>query len=619
MPRKRRHLSEDSSVVEDISSTVTKPRRNRPHALTRQERKRAAKPALLIAYDFETTRIAVGTPKPLYLTAFGLNPEFQYQGAIKSMRHLRQILETRFLTDELRGAKFVAWNANAFDAYFIAAALLDADDFILRPYLTKGNSLRGLKVMRKGEENLGATIKGWEFLDGMAMLGLAGTPLKKLLDTFAPEHRKLTEAIDFEREEFNPKNKAHCAYAMRDSEGLYYAMHRAQSILLDAFNQPLTVTMGNACIKIFKAHIPKGTAVHNLPQPLLEVIRSHVMRGGFCYCNARYQGPVWKYDLNQAYAAAMREATLPAGRAMHTRQGLHQYARIYIARVTAENPDNAIPFYYRTDTNGRIESAFTLHRIDDTWITSIEVEQLKREGWKITVHESWTWENTFNMRDYVDKLETIRTTCEGGPSGPIGTVIKAVGNHSYGKTVEQLENTEFLIAASCPDGFAAYYADGFEPLPHVWWRFTDPRDKDYHQPHIGAFITAHVRMVVRRAALIDPGSWLYADTDCVVFSSDVTDQLDIDPKRYGAWKLEESGTPHLIIAKKIYFNEATGKGHAKGLNVRRLTEKDFREWYAGNVPVQDQVQRNNFVSVMQGGEMYRLQTRKGTAVEAIQR
>ncbi|NBO54862.1 MAG: hypothetical protein EBU84_09760 [Actinobacteria bacterium] len=618
MPRKRRHLSGDSADAEDVSSTVTKPRRTRPHALTRQERKKAAKPAQLIAYDFETTRIAVGTPRPLYLTAYGLAPEFQYQGAIRSIKHLREILTTRFLTDELRGAKFVAWNANAFDAYFIAAALLDTDEFILRPYLTKGNSLRGLKVMRKGEENAGASIKGWEFLDGMAMLGLAGTPLKKLLDTFAPDKRKLSEAIDFEREEFNPKNRAHCDYAMRDSEGLYYAMTRAQAILLDNFNQPLTVTMGNACIKIFKAHIPKGAAVHNLPAPLLDVVRSHVMRGGYCYCNARYQGPVWKYDLNQAYAAAMRSAPLPCGRAMHTTNGLHRYAKVYIARITATHQNNKIPFYYRTGLD-RIESAFTLNRIDDTWITSIEVEQLKREGWKLTIHESWTWESAFNMRDYVDKLERIRADCEGGPSGPIGTVIKAVGNHSYGKTVEQLENTEFLIAASCPDGFAPYYADEFEPLPFVWWRFTDPREKDYHQPHIGAFIAAHVRMVVRRAALLNPDTWLYADTDCVVFSSDVTDQLDIDPKRYGAWKIEENGTPHLIIAKKIYFNEDTGKGHAKGLNVKRLTESDFRDWYAGNVPVQDQVQRNNFVAVMQGAEMYRLQRRRGTAVEATQR
>lgn len=221
------------------------------------------------------------------------------------------------------------------------------------------------------------------------------------------------------------------------------------------------------------------------------------------------------------------------------------------------------------------------------------------------------------MKEYVDKLETVRTTCEGGPSGPIGTIIKAVGNHSYGKTVEQLENEEHLIAKECPPGYAAYYAseDDHDPIEHVWYRFTQPRAKDYHQPHVGAFITAHVRMVIRRAAMVAPQAWLYADTDCVVFSEDVTAKLDIDPKRYGAFKIEETGTEYKIIAKKVYQDVSTGKGHAKGLNVKRLSVHDFAEWYDGTPPVQEQVQRNNFVAVMNGAEMFRNQRRAGTSVD----
>jgi hypothetical protein len=103
----------------------------------------------------------------------------------------------------------------------------------------------------------------------------------------------------------------------------------------------------------------------------------------------------------------------------------------------------------------------------------------------------------------------------------------------------------------------------------------------------------------------------------VVFSSDVTALLDIDPKRYGAWKLEESGTHFRIIAKKVYQNVETGKGHAKGLNVKRLAPADYEAWFYGTPPTQEQIQRNNFVSVMQGAEMYRTQVRRGTAVEAI--
>ncbi len=576
---------------------------------------RAVKPSPLIAYDFETTRIAKGTPRPLYLTAHGESPDFSFDGPINDMDHLLQILQHRFLTDELNGARFIAWNANNFDAYFIAAALLHSDDYILRPYLTRGNALRGLRVSLRSEQHIGKGAKSWEFLDGLAMLGLAGVSLEKFLQTFAPATAKLTGIINWEKEEFDPANPTHRAYAYRDSEGLYHGMKTAEQILIDTFNQPLTVTMGNACIKIFKAHIPANIFVKNLPDELLKLTRTHIMRGGYCYCVGRYQGPVWKYDLNQAYAAAMREAALPAGAAMHSPTGIHKYAKTYAARITASNPNNIIPFYYRTEIHGRIKALFATTKIDDTWLTNIEITQLKNEGWQIEVKESYCFETSFNMRDYVDKLELIRTTCEGGPSGAIGTMVKAVGNHSYGKTVEQLEPIEFLLASECPDDFSPYYADQLEPLEHVFFRFTDPRDKDYHQPHVGAWITAQVRMVVRRAALLAPHAWLYADTDCVVFSESVTDRLDIDSKRYGAWKLEESGTEYRIIAKKVYQNLQTGHGHAKGLNVRRLTDSDYEKWIDGTPPVQEQVQRNNFVKVMTGAEMFRSQTRTGTALK----
>lgn len=590
-----------------------------PSVMQRQARKSRVEPSPHIAFDFETTNIKAGTPRPLYLTAYGRNPAFHFDGEITSMDHLTQILKTRFLDPDLVGARFVAWNSNNFDSYFIAAALCADGDYVMRPYLTRGNTLRGLRVIVRDDiEKPPKDQRSWEFLDGIAMLGLAGYPLKKFLDTFAPDYAKLTGVIDFEKgEQFDPKNPRHREYAFRDSEGLWRALHRAQSILIDNFNAALAVTMGAACIKIFKANMPDDVRVRRLPEQCLSVVRDYAMRGGYCYCVRMYHGPIWKYDINQAYAAAMREARLPQGNALHSGAGLHRYARTYIAKLTASNPNNKIPFFYRTLERGSVRAKFATTEIAETWLTSIEIEQLKAEGWRIDITESWTFEDSFSMTEYVNKLETVRTTCEGGPSGPIGTIIKAVGNHSYGKTVEQLENEEHLIAKECPPGYAAYYAsvDDTDPIEHVWYRFTQPRVKDYHQPHVGAFITAHVRMVIRRAAMVAPDAWLYADTDCVVFSEDVTARLDIDPKRYGAFKIEETGTVYKIIAKKVYQNVESGKGHAKGLNVRRLGVDDFAEWFEGRPPVQTQVQRNNFVAVMNGAEMFRDQTRSGTAVD----
>jgi len=607
------------------------PKKRRP--LVRVERQRTAKALRMIAYDFETTPIDAGTPRPLYLTGYGENPAFALETPIRDMTHLRRVLETQFLIDEYAGAAFVGWNANNFDAYFIAAALLNAREWIMRPYLTRSNSLRGLRITRAADMGKHGA-PSWQFLDGLAMLGLVGTPLAKFLDNFAPDHAKLVGVIDFERECFDPDNSRHREYAMRDSVGLWHGMMRAQAILMQRFNEPLRATMGGTCIRILKANMPRTVDVQPLSDEDREIVRGYVMRGGYCFCNRRYVGPVWKYDLNQAYAAAMREATLPAGRAfavVEPPRGLP-----YIARLSATNPRNRIPFYYRTEIADRMRSLFGVDSISDTWLTSIEIEQLKREGWRIQYHEFRAWDAGFNLREFVDKLEVMRRTCEGGPSGPVGTMIKAVGNHSYGKTLEELDPVEYILSAECPPGFEPFYNEAEAlPVEHLWMRTlyrelpdgtleTEERAHDYHQPQIGAFITAHVRMVVRRAALLAPDAWLYADTDCVIFSRDVTAQLDIDPARYGAWKIEETGTPYRIIAKKVYAEVTPDdakpkKRSAKGLNVKHLTGADFAAWYEGNAPVQEQTQRNNFIAVMRGAEMYRRQLRRGTAIERAEK
>ena len=219
------------------------------------------------------------------------------------------------------------------------------------------------------------------------------------------------------------------------------------------------------------------------------------------------------------------------------------------------------------------------------------------------------------MREFVDKLEVARMNAPGGPSGPEGTMIKSTGNNAYGKLASQSPRMKLVMARQRPPGYQPYMPDGDGPVENVYYQWDeDARAKDHEQPQLAAIITAHVRMVVRRAALLNPAAWLYADTDCVVFSESVTDQLQCDPKKYGAWKIEEQGTPYLVIAKKVYINMATGQGHSKGLNVKKLKPEDFVRWYDGHPPEQLQVMRQNYVKTMQGSDMYRNQTRKGTSV-----
>ena len=183
-------------------------------------------------------------------------------------------------------------------------------------------------------------------------------------------------------------------------------------------------------------------------------------------------------------------------------------------------------------------------------------------------------------------------------------MMKYIGNNSYGKTVEQLDGMELVMAAEQPEGFSPYPVDeeADDAMNFIWYKFGTPMMREYHQPQIGAFITADVRMRLRRAAIQDPEAFLYADTDAVTFFRPVT--LDIDPGRYGAWKIEEAGTEYIIAAKKVYASVDGKTKHAKGMTVKYLTTEDYEKWLAGVPPIQTQIQRQNFVKVLAGYDMF---------------
>ncbi|HEY6018370.1 MAG TPA: DNA polymerase [Candidatus Paceibacterota bacterium] len=611
-------------------SEEKKQRKNVPRPFARKETRPRKK--TIIAYDLETTNIKAGTPTPLYLTGYGQDGGFRVAERIDGYEDLCDVIVTNFLTEELNGARFVAWNGNNYDVYFIAKALLTDERYVMRPYMTRSKALRGMRVIDTKTE------REWEFLDGMSMTGIM-MPLEKFLKIFAPDHLKMSDAIDWGVEEFDYHKQSHCEYAMRDSVGLYYGMLKAESILTETFGQYLTPTIGNLGIKIFQSYLPKDVKVMPLPDDVEKIMRDYVMRGGFCFCAKKYTGPIWKYDLNQAYAAAMRDAWLPDGRANKVKQYWKRYPGIY--RLHGHKKGNKIPFYYR-DSDG--DAVFGFEEITDTWLTSIEVEQLLSEGWNLKISEGYLFSARFRMNEYVDTLEHLRMNAEGGPAGAKGSMIKSIGNNSYGKTVEQLDGVEYVLAAECPIGYmpmpsgAVMSSDpgadiSVEELP-IFTKTNEPIKKDYHKPQIGAFITAHVRMVLRRAALIKPLSWLYGDTDCNAFSEPV--DLDCHPSKYGKWKKEEQGEAFNIITKKVYakidptqqktFDEMTpaekkehlknnkNVQHSKGLNVKKLTSKDFDNWINGKIPEQKQTHKNNFMKVLAGAEMFIERVRKGTKV-----
>jgi hypothetical protein len=367
----------------DAKAWGSKPLRRKEYRLQRR---------IMIGYDLETTRIKGNeTPEPKYLTAF--TEGWKCSLPIQSTAHLLEVLQARFLIPEFNRARFVAWNGNNFDVYLAALALLGSDEYTIRPYLTRSKNLRGLKVIAKTkapDKKGRLRIQSWEFLDGISMTGLIGTPLKSKRDPITKEMKKgfLAQFApefdwqggpDFEHgEEFNPKNAEHVRYAERDSEGLYIGMMKVEQIVADTFGMALQPTIGNLGIKLLQMNMPNDVTVWKPSYAAICAIRAQVMRGGYCFRQRRYDGALWKYDLNQAYAAAMREAKLPAGRAIWNppvrwrpasdSKALNPYASVYIARCRGTLPGNKVPFYCRGMDGVPV---FATEEIPETWLTSL--------------------------------------------------------------------------------------------------------------------------------------------------------------------------------------------------------------------------------------------------------
>ena len=569
---------------------------------------------MIFGYDFETTRIQEGTPDLLYITVFGMDYKLSMrldQGdSDRRLLLLLQILENHLLIPEHNKAKFIAWNGNGYDVHFLVAALLKSKEWTLHPYMTSSKALRGLRVKSKRKYRINGKrlILQYEFLDGMSMTGITNKTLKQFLATFAPDLPKLE--LDLDKITFNPDDPVHVAYAERDSEALYVAMTRINEIIHELTGLRLKPTIGNIAINYFMDNVPKGVRLKKPSESVAEILHGPVKRGGYCWCMQQYTGPVWKYDINQAYAAAMRDAKLPADECVYTETYVNGMPGIYEV-ILSRDKLSPVPFYYKSDNDP--VGKFTCGKDEVIcWLTSIEIDHLRLDDWNVTVNGGYTWMDSFNWKNIIDELERLRATDKDGPSGSLGMMVKNIGNNAYGKTLEKLNGLELIISAEQPEGFDLY--DPFDEIAQfIYCRSRPVFKKRHHLPQIGVFVTAHVRCKVRETALLAPEAFLYADTDCVVFSRPMDSYLTIDKVHYGDWKIEAENIPYIIIGKKIYHGE-DGSTKAKALRTKELSREDYEKWLLGITPEQTQIQRNNLLKFLAGYAMFRKQDRNGTDV-----
>jgi hypothetical protein len=469
---------------------------------------------------------------------------------------------------------------------------------VVEPFTSKVSGLRGA-VVRLGR-------KRCSLLDPIAMLGLSCN-LKTFISVFAPDYPK--GDLDFETTAFDPTNSRHVAYALRDSEALYHAMLVARTTLGDLSRQPLRATVGAVAIRTLACNLPGGVRVPVLPPNVYDITRRIVMRGGYVFAR-RYRGKLWTYDLNQAYAHALRSCALPAGRARPQRTYTNATPGIWHGVLSRAEP-SLVPYMVRAcappykiqETFGGVPCV--------TWLTTDEVECLRRHGWAFEVRSGYAFADSFNCETFVTDLETHRRNYP--KDHPVNVLCKAIGCNAYGKTLQEQVTMKVVVSAKRPKGgfpMVEADADG-NPIWGLWY-VPETRDtrRNYERPQIGAFVTAFVRTIVFDAIMRDPSHFVKADTDSVSFTR--AQRLPISPWRYGAWKVEARGAFHIVIGKKVYW--CADKTTAKGLRVRELDRAAFERWHAGQEPVQSQTQLQSFKKGTLAPS-WEVRTRRGTRID----
>lgn len=553
----------------------------------------------IVAYDFETTRIPKRVTDPMrvqprFITFHG--ERWAYDAAPRSYEATASIFEELWSEFE-PNTNLCAFNANRYDLRILLQALLGSR-FTLEPFTSKVSGLRGC-IVRYGRKRV-------HLLDPIAMLGLQ-CDLRTFINVFAPEFPK--GRLDFDRIAFNAKNPAHVEYAKRDSEALYHAVVRAQATLRGICGQKLRPTIGAVAIRAFAAAMPKGVAVPALRSNLYTIVRKIVARGGYVVAR-RYKGKLWTYDLNQAYAFAMRECSLPFGRALPTNSFCSSkpgFYRVKLRRSTL----SAVPYMVR-ESKPPYRTLETYGAGCVTWLTSDEVSTLIRHGWECGFIEGYVFEGGFSMTAFVDGLEARRKQFDS--THPVNVLCKAIGCNAYGKTLQEPVTMKIVLSPTMPKGAFPMVEANAEgaPVPG-FWLVPERKDtrKNYERPQLGAFITAFVRCVLFDAIMGDVAHFVKADTDSVSFSRPQP-HLPLSKWKYGAWKIESDGEYHIVVAKKVYWTPK--KIVAKGMRTRKLSRAAFERWHKGDVPVQEQIQLQSWKKGALA-PAWRVQRRRGTRVE----
>lgn len=192
-------------------------------------------------------------------------------------------------------------------------------------------------------------------------------------------------------------------------------------------------------------------------------------------------------------------------------------------------------------------------------LTSVDLKLFKEQydPKNIEYMGGWKFKSTVGLfKVYIDKWIAIKNEASLTKNKALRTLAKLMLNALYGKFALN-PNVQSKIP---------YLENG-----KVRYRLGPKETRDPIYIPMGSFITAYAREKTIRSAQSVYERFVYADTDSLHLEGyDIPENLEIDPTKLGAWKIEGKFTRAKYLRAKCYIEDVIS------------TEKEMKEYLEKN-------------------------------------
>lgn len=406
------------------------------------------------------------------------------------------------------------------------------------------------------------------FQDSLKLLNFSVDEIAKSFDL---PIRKLTLDYDAKREIGHELTEHEIDYIRNDVE----IMARAMEIMYDRKMNKMTI--GACALDSFKK-MCKGFSKY-FPQLSIEVdadIRKSY-KGGFTYLSPKYReketGAGLVLDINSMYPAMMTQRELPYG-LPEPFEGKYEHDGCYplyvqkftcifdlkpdkIPSIQLKNNVSFIPNEYLESSNGEIVSMTLTNPDLELFFEQYNVEVVSWDG-------GWKFKKMKGLfTSYINYWTEQKIKAKQEGNRPQYLLSKLMLNNLYGKLATNPRGRQKRPVLDT-NGNTAY-------------AFLEPEERKPLYIPAATFITSYARKyIIETSQLIRDWSekhkgfdaYCYSDTDSIHTLLDdddlaaLSELIDIDPYRLGAWDCEAHFTRGKYLRQKCYIEEIDGEIHS---------------------------------------------------------